>query len=200
MSMLALSASQFAGALGEVADCGGATIAEALATEAQQKLREAAGDAPFERAPERVGQVEQDVEVFSLGPGTRPLPRLQPIVSLTDAYVAFVREQTPWLADFEATHIDVQRYGRSSRGITPHRDGRRFVKLISVFALGDPAELTLCRDRQGTPVRRFRLTSGALFLLRAPGFDGRDEPGPLHAVSGPMGELRYSIGIRMERR
>lgn len=194
----------FAAVLEEVGRRGASRVPDFLRPEIQRELLAALEKARFQRAPERVGSVYQEFDLLEIRPAEAPAdPSLRPVLALCDEYVVFVMAQAEalnasWLADFEPTDIDVQRYPRGSRGITPHRDRRRFVKLITVFSLGSPAEFRLCRDREGTPLRRYRLASGDLLLLRAPGFAGQSSAGPLHSVSGPMGDMRYSIGLRME--
>jgi hypothetical protein len=108
-----------------------------------------------------------------------------------------VSQDEPWLADFRPTDIHVQRYSRDSAGISPHRDSRLFIKLISIFSLGSVAELSLFRERRGPPLRRFQLNCGDLFLLRAPGFAKCPSTRPLHSVSGPADGVRYSVTLRM---
>jgi alkylated DNA repair dioxygenase AlkB len=152
-----------------------------------------------------VGDVRQDFDLMTMKPGLAPAaPALSAILSLAEEYAALLTAQAmfldePWLRDFVPTDIHLQRYRRGSAGISPHRDSRRFIKLISVFSLGSPAEFRLCRDRRGSALRRYQLDSGDLLLLRAPGFARRPSAGPLHSVSGPTDEVRYSITLRMKQ-
>jgi len=203
--MLSLSQRALAAAMEETGRIGAGTVRGALASEARHRLVVALDGAAFERAPERVGDVRQDFHLLVMKPGKGPAdPALSPLLALAEEYAALLRARAtsldePWLADFVPTDIHVQRYGRGSAGISPHRDGRRFIKLISVFSLGSPAEFRLCRDRRGLPLRRYQLDSGDLLLLRAPGFAGRPSARPLHSVSGPAGKVRYSITLRMKQ-
>ena len=197
--------SDLAAALEEVARCGASRLPDVLRSDAQAELVAALKTADFQRAPERVGDIQQDFDLLVIRPtAAHRHPKPSPLLALYDAYAALLREESrvlsiPWLADVEPTDSSVQRYRRGSRGITPHRDRRRFVKLISIFSLGGPAEFRLCRDREGAALRRFPLASGDLLLLRAPGFAGQPSARPLHAVSGPRGAVRYSITLRMEQ-
>lgn len=197
--------SDLAVALEEVARCGASRLPDVLRSDAQAELVAALKTADFQRAPERVGDVQQDFDLLVIkSRAAHRNPKLFPLLALCDEYAALLRVQpqllhAPGLADFAPTDIYVQRYRRGSRGITPHRDHRRFVRLISIFSLGGLAEFLLCRDREGAALRRFPLASGDLLLLRAPGFAGRPSGRPLHAVSGPKGAMRYSITLRMER-
>ena len=184
---------------------GAGTARGALTPEARHGLVAALNSASFERAPERVGDVRQDFDLLVMKPGEGPAaPALSSLLALAEEYAALLGARAtsldePWLADFVPTDIHVQRYRPGSAGISPHRDGRRFIKLISVFSLGSPAEFRLCHDRRGSPLRRYQLDPGDLLLLRAPAFAERPSAGPLHSVSGPTGKMRYSITLRMEQ-
>ena len=197
--------SDLAAALEEVARCGASRLPGFLRLGARQELLAAVERVSFERAPERVRDVQQDFDLLVIRPTAASRhPKLSPLLALCDEYAALLRVQpqllnAPWLADFAPTDIYVQRYRRGSRGITPHRDHRRYVKLISIFSLGAPAEFRLCRDREGVALRRFPLAAGDLLLLRAPGFAGRHSARLLHAVSGPKAAIRHSITLRMEQ-
>ncbi len=203
--MLSVSQRDLAAATEETGRIGAGTVRGALAPEARYGLVAALDSAAFERAPERVGDVRQDFDLLVMKPGEGPAdPALSPLLALAEEYAALLGARAtsldePWLADFVPTDIHVQRYRPGSAGISPHRDGRRFIKLISVFSLGSPAEFRLCRDRRGLPLRRYQLDSGDLLLLWAPGFAGRPSARPLHSVSGPVGKVRYSITLRMEQ-
>ncbi len=203
--MLSVSQRDLAAATEETGRIAAGTVRGALAPEARYRLVAALESAAFERAPERVGDVRQDFDLLVMKPGEGPADlALSPLLALAEEYAALLRAQAvaldeSWLADFAPTDIHVQRYRPGSAGISPHRDGRRFIKLISVFSLGGPAEFRLCHDRRGSPLRRYQLDPGDLLLLRAPGFAERPSAGPLHSVSGPTGEVRYSITLRMEQ-
>jgi len=203
--MLNVSRRDLAAAMEETGRIGAGTVRGALTPEAQHRLVPILESAAFERAPERVGDVRQDFDLMVMKPGLVPTdPDVSPILDLAEECAALLRARAisldePWLADFVPTDIHVLRYVPEAVGISCHRDSRRFIKVISVFSLGSPAEFRLCRDRRASPLRRYDLNSGDLLLLRAPGFAGRPSPGPLHSVSGPAGGVRYSITLRMEQ-
>ena len=203
--MLNVSQRDLAAAMEETDRIGAGMIRGALTPEAQHRLVPVLESAAFERAPERVGDVRQDFDLMVMKPGLAPTdPDVSPILDLAEEYAALLRAcaislAEPWLADFVPTDIRVQRYARGVAGISSHRDSRGFIKVISVFSLGSPAEFRLCRDRRGSPLRRYQLNSGDLLLLRAPGFADRPSAGPLHSVLGPAAGVRYSITLRMEQ-
>jgi len=203
--MLSLSQRDLAAAMEETGRIGAGTVRGALTSEARHGLVAALESAAFERAPERVGDVRQDFGLLVMKPGlAAAAPALSPLLALAEEYAALLRVRAMsldelWLADFVPTDIHIQRYGLGSEGISPHRDSRRFIKLISIFSLGSPAEFRLFRHRRGSPLKRYQLDPGDLLLLRAPGFAERPSAGPLHSVSGPAGEARYSITLRMKQ-
>jgi hypothetical protein len=187
-------------AVGEVRRQDACKIAGALAPDARHRLVAALAAAGFQRAPEQVSTVRQDFALLVVRPPASGDPSFAPLLALCDEYAELLRRlipQQPWLGDFAPTDIYVHRYSPGSQGISRHRDGRRFAKLVSIFSLGAPAELHLCRDREGSSLRRYRLACGDLLLLRAA---GQGDAGPLHFVSGPKGGVRYSISLRMRRR
>lgn len=201
--MLSVSQRDLAAAIREVRRQDACKIGGALTPDARHRLVTALVDAGFQPAPEQVGAVRQDFDLLVVRPPASGDPSFAPLRALCDEYAEQLRRlipQQPWLDDFAPTGIYVQRYSPGSQGISPHRDGRRFVKLVSIFSLGAPAELHLCHDRQGSSLRRYRLACGDLLLLRAPGFAGQGDARPLHFVSGPKVGVRYSISVRMERR
>jgi len=199
-SILSLRQRELTEALKEVGQYGVCRIAEALTSDARHELGMALEALDFQRAPQWVAEVRQDFDLLAIQPGLgRADTVLAPLLALAESYAALLRANEPSLADFVPMDLHVQRYGQGSAGISPHRDSRRFIKLISIFSLGSPAEFRLFRDRRGSPLRRYQLNSGDLLLLRAPGFARRPSAGPLRSVSGPAGEVRYSITLRMKQ-
>jgi hypothetical protein len=204
-SMLSLRQPELAEALEEVGQYGVCKIEGAFTPDARHELRMALEALDFQRAPQGVGEVRQDFDLLTIQPGLgRVDTALAPLLALAEPYAALLRAKAlsldePSLADFVPTDLHVQRYRPGSAGISRHRDSRRFIKLISIFSLGSPAEFRLFRDRRGPPLRRYQLNSGDLLLLRAPGFARRPSGGPLHSVSGPTDDVRYSIILRMKQ-
>ncbi len=91
----------------------------------------------------------------------------------------------------------LQRYAPGALGITPHRDGRRYVKLVCNFTLAGQGRFCVCADRSGRRPRELDASPGTVILLRAPGFLGTDER-PFHFVDN-IREERYSFGLRQQR-
>jgi len=203
--MLSLRQPELAEALEEVGRYGVCKIAGTLTPDARHELRMAFEALDFQRAPQWVGEVRQDFDLLAIQPGLGHADTvLAPLLALAESYAALLRAKAlsldePSLADFVPTDLHVKRYNPGSAGISRHRDSQRFIKLISIFSLGGPAEFHLFRDRRGPALRRYQLNSGDLLLLRAPDFARRPSGGPLHSVSGPTDDVRYSITLRMKQ-
>ena len=88
----------------------------------------------------------------------------------------------------------LQRYRAGALGITPHRDGSRYINLAALFTLSGEARFCLCDDRGGGGARQLDAAPGTVILLRAPGFRGAAGR-PFHFVSD-IRARRYSFGLR----
>ena len=93
--------------------------------------------------------------------------------------------------------FSLQRYPSGSIGITPHRDGRRYINLICIFAIGGRGRFFICADRAGSAAVQIDASPGSVILMRAPGFLGSNLR-PFHYVTGITG-TRYSFGMRQLR-
>ena len=91
----------------------------------------------------------------------------------------------------------LQRYRSGRLGISPHRDGLRYVNLACLFTLAGGARFCLCEDRRGAGAREIDAAPGTVILMRAPGFLGGADR-PFHFVSDIRGR-RYSFGLRQRR-
>src|SRR5688572_22046831 len=152
--MLSIREQELARALEEVGRSGVCSIPGALTPEARRELRPALEGLEFQRAPKSVGEVRQDFDLWSTDLEPESLAATPAaLLALAEAYTALlqsmaVSEDELWLADFRPTDIHVQHYSRDSAGISPHRDSRQFIKLISIFCLGSAAKLSLFRERR----------------------------------------------------
>jgi alkylated DNA repair dioxygenase AlkB len=142
-----------------------------------------------------IGQVRQEAESFEVS--AEHLKRRYPLLSiLRDELVRRVHEHG--VLEWVPNEIVVLRYQPDSFGITPHRDQRRFAQLVAVITVAGSAPFTLCRNREGEPIRTWQADAGSLVLLRGSGLAGNPDGRPLHLVGGPTGTPRISIGIRMD--
>jgi hypothetical protein len=93
--------------------------------------------------------------------------------------------------------FSLQRYPAGSIGITPHRDGWRYINLICIFVISGKGRFYVCADRAGSAAVEIAALPGSVILMRAPGFLGANLR-PFHYVTGITGE-RYSFGMRQLR-
>ena len=91
----------------------------------------------------------------------------------------------------------LQRYEEGSIGITPHRDGLRFINLVCVFVIGGKGSFYVCSDRSGNDSIEIDASPGNVIFMRAPGFLGSEDERPFHYVAG-IRETRYAFGLRQK--
>jgi|SRR5215211_1071730 len=196
--MLALSEAVLADALDRLEHDDAVLLAGAIDGGMLEDLAREVAALDFARAAPRAGSVEQDYDFVAFGlPDAEPaLPPL--LTHLKHEFVALASSPLD-AATFRPTELYVQRYAPGSRGISVHRDQRRFSRLIVIFSLGAPARFYLHANRRGDIATAFIVESGDLMLLRAP-TQPQDPPGPLHSVAGPESGTRYSVSMRMEHR
>jgi hypothetical protein len=108
-----------------------------------------------------------------------------------------VLPEYPFSSCLRFDSLSLQRYPAGSIGITPHRDGWRFVNLICIFAIGGRGRFYVCADRAGSAAVEIDAAPGNVILMRAPGFLGANLR-PFHYVTGIPAE-RYSFGLRQLR-
>jgi hypothetical protein len=150
---------------------------------------------PFVPAAPVIGQVRQQLEAFRVPVEQLPL-RYPLLAELCDELIVQIHQQG--VPGWVPNEISFQRYQPGSLGITPHRDQRRYAALVAVVTVAGSALFTLCRNRNGEPIRSWQANAGSLVLLRGPGLAGDPDGRPLHLVGGPTGGTpRTSIGIRM---
>lgn len=174
----------------------GAASFPVLSAEATRRYAEAATGCGFETAAATAGRysVSQDFEVCSDVPPANPVMELREALELRlDALLgpagANVLDGPLRLDD-----VVLQRYAAGSRGISPHRDGKRFVNLLCIVVLRGSAPFAVCDDRAGSNAREVDGRPGSLILLRAPGFLG-EELRPFHYV-GDVTEERITASFR----
>ena len=105
--------------------------------------------------------------------------------------------QSPFSTPLRFNSLSLQKYEQGSIGITPHRDGLRYINLISIFVIGGKGRFFVCADRSGREAVEIDAAPGNLILIRAPGFL-REDIRPFHFVS-EISCRRYSFGLRQLR-
>ncbi|HZA15489.1 MAG TPA: alpha-ketoglutarate-dependent dioxygenase AlkB [Pseudonocardiaceae bacterium] len=176
-----------------VTEQGAAFTAHAVRQPVCEQLAGELRDGPYQPVESVIGPVRQETESFEVA-----IPELDqyPLLSgLCDELIRQVHEHgvPQWMPN----EVSIQRYRPGSVGITPHRDQRRYAQLVAVITIAGSAPFTLCRNRDGDPIRTWQARQGSLVLLRGPGLAGDPDGRPMHMVGGPTGTLRTSIGIRM---
>lgn len=180
--------------LREVTEHGVAFAARAVHPPFCGQLMTELRDGPYEPVQPLIGQVRQETESFEV-----PFAQLDlyPVLrGLCDELIQQVHEHGA--PEWVPNEVAIQRYQPGSIGITPHRDQRRYAQLVAVITVVGEAPFTLCRNRDGDPVRTWQADQGSLLLLRGPGLAGVPDGRPMHLVGGPTGKPRTSIGIRMD--
>ncbi|MGH3672975.1 MAG: hypothetical protein ACRDSH_20485 [Pseudonocardiaceae bacterium] len=178
----------------EVIGQGAAFVARAVRQPVCGQLAEELCDGPYQPVAPEIGPVRQEVGSFEVS--AAELDRYPVLAGLWDELAGQVRQHG--VPEWVPNEAAVQRYQPGSLGITPHRDQRRFARLVVVITVTGCAPFTLCRSRDGDPVRTWQAGEGSLVLLRGPGLDGDPDGRPMHAVGGPAGVPRTSVGIRMD--
>lgn len=181
--------------LHEVTEQGAAFAAHAVRRSFCDQLAAELQGGPYEPVEPVIGQVRQEAESFVVGAGE--LDRYPVLGYLCDELVGQVHEHG--VAEWVPNEVAVQRYQPGSAGITPHRDQRRYAQLVAVITVAGSAPFTLCRNRDGDPIRTWQAAAGSLVLLRGPGLAGDPDGRPMHLVGGPTGTPRTSIGVRMDK-
>jgi len=124
-------------------------------------------------------------------------------LELRDAFQAWLEErlqgppQSPFSTPPRFNSLSLQKYEQGSIGITPHRDGLRYINLIGIFVIGGKGRFFVCADRSGREAVEIDATPGVVILMCAPGFLGEDRR-PFHYVS-EISVTRYSFGLRQLR-
>ncbi len=187
------------GALTEVCDGGAAVVPAALDEGFRRRLRREIAAGPFRGFAESFnrGLVRQQIDGYDVEGDMAGFPA---VAELRDGLTALVRKhgrEIRGLATWRPNEAGVARYRHGSIGITPHLDGRSYRRLVAVVTVWGRAQFVVCRDRAGEVAKSWEARPGSLTLLRGPGLGGRRDGRPFHAVAGPRGQGRCSLGLRM---
>jgi alkylated DNA repair dioxygenase AlkB len=98
--------------------------------------------------------------------------------------------------DWRPGEIFVRRYRQGSAGMSPHRDGKRFLLLVATLTVAGTADF-FRHNENGEVTATWPLVPGDLVLLRGMGSHGVPDGRPFHSVGGPAGDLRCSVAFRM---
>ena len=76
-------------------------------------------------------------------------------LDLRDAFQSWMDErlaslpQYPFASPLRFNSLSLQKYEQGSIGITPHRDGLRYINLICIFVIAGQGRFFVCADRSG---------------------------------------------------
>ena len=180
----------------------GATSVSLLDEDFRVTLLKEAQDYDYEPEDEIVGNgdrvVRQQVSSFD------DFPEDSSYVLLKNSFQDLLEQRLAQLGSYPfetALGFDsmvLQRYEEGSIGITPHRDGLRFINLVCVFVIDGKGRFYVCSDRSGKGCIEIDASLGNVVLMRAPGFLGSEDERPFHYVTD-IRESRYTFGLRQER-
>jgi hypothetical protein len=180
-------------------EAGAAFIPRALNEPFRQQLQREIQEGPFERLPDRIGPVRQQVDLFVVTDAMTDCPTL---ARLRAEFVTRLRQDGPQLAGLARwwpNEAYVQRYEPGALGVSPHLDSKRFAVLVAIFTAEGSARFALCQDRAGAIVQEWEAGPGSLTLLRGPGLLDAEDRRPFHTVHGPAAGRRFSITLRMNQ-
>jgi hypothetical protein len=180
-------------------EAGAAFVPRALNEPFRQQLQRDIEDGPFERLPDRIGPVRQEVDLFVVTDAMTAHPTL---ARLRAQFVTRLRQDGPQLAGLRRwwpNEAYVQRYEPGTLGVSPHLDSKRFAVLVAIFTAEGSARFALCQDRAGAIVQEWEAGPGSLTLLRGPGLLDAEDRRPFHTVHGPAAGRRFSITLRMNQ-
>jgi hypothetical protein len=142
--------------------------------------------------------VYQDFDLATELNGAAGLMALAGAVDTHIARALRSMKRNPLPDRFAINDLIVQRYFAGSAGISAHRDHIRYVGLVAIVVLAGAGRFFISQDRAGRDAREIPAPPGHLLLMRAPGFQGRNDR-PFHAVR-EITEERYILGLRCDSR
>jgi hypothetical protein len=188
-------------ALRECARAGHARVSSAISTDVLRRLDAEIERGPFRPFRESFGEVRQQIDGYDISIPSSGLPALTALCrDLRDA----VRSQgrgVRGLASWAPNEVGVTHYVPGSIGITPHKDGRWYRRMVVVATVYGRAPFAICGSRDPADVvERWIAAPGDLVFMRGPGLAGARDGRPFHLVEGPRRGERLSLGIRMSTR
>jgi len=176
----------------------GAASAPILNEDFRRSLLKEAESYDYRPEDEIVGSgdrvVRQQVESFENFRGESKYILLKRLFQRLMEEVLRELDEYPFDTPLNFNSMVLQKYRRGSLGITPHRDGLKFINLVCLFIIGGGGEFFVCSDRSGRGTREIYTCLGRVVFLRAPGFMGSGER-PFHFVT-EIRETRYAFGLR----
>ncbi len=179
----------------------GATSVPLLTDRAQQALLAEAMHFRYQREAELVGRgdrvVRQELASFAAFPADSSFLQLRAVLQDRLERELAACQPYPFDVPLQFNSLVLQKYDAGSLGITPHRDGKRYVNLICVVVLAGHGRFFVCEDRSGRGAHQVGAAPSMAIFMRGPGFRGSQDR-PFHYVS-EIGETRYTFGLRQRR-
>jgi hypothetical protein len=179
----------------------GATSVPLLTDSAEQALLQEAVHYQYHREADVVGSgdrvVRQEMASFEAFPAESTFLRLRDLLQDRLARQLAACQPYPFDVPLRLNRLVLQKYDAGSLGITPHRDGKRYMNLICVVVLAGRGRFFVCEDRTGRGARKVEAAPGMAIFMRGPGFHGSQDR-PFHSVS-EIRETRYTFGLRQRR-
>jgi hypothetical protein len=180
---------------------GHARVTSAITTDVLRRLRAEIEGNPFRPFGESFGEVRQQIDGYDVPVPAKGFPVLTAVCRELRAVVRSQGRGVRGLASWAPNEVGVTHYIPGSIGITPHKDGKWYRRMVVVATVYGRAPFAICatRDPQDI-VERWIAEPGDLVLMRGPGLAGARDGRPFHLVEGPRRGERLSLGIRMSTR
>jgi hypothetical protein len=179
----------------------GATSVPLLPENLRLELLEEAKKHTYEPEPEEVGSgdrlVRQQMATIEDFPQGSLFLQLRDAIQETFDEGLVKVGPYPFTSIFQFNDLSLQKYRAGSLGITPHRDGLKFINLICIVVVGGQGRFFVCSDRSGNDSLEIDAEPGRAIFLRAPGFMGGNDR-PFHYLT-EVTEERYSFGLRQRK-
>jgi hypothetical protein len=188
-------------ALRACASVGHARVTSAVGGDALRRLRAEIERSPFRPFGESFGQVRQQIDGYDIPVPAASFPVLTALCRDLRTVVRAQGGGVRGLATWAPNEVGVTHYVPGSIGITPHKDGRWYRRMVVVVTVNGRAPFAICGSRDPEDiVERWMSGPGDLVLMRGPGLAGARDGRPFHLVEGPRRGERLSLGIRMSTR
>jgi hypothetical protein len=183
------------------ATVGHGRVTSAIATDVLRRLRTEIERGHFRPFGESFGEVRQQIDGYDVSVPADGFPLLTALcLDLRDV----VRSQglgLRGLASWAPNEVGVTHYIPGSIGITPHKDGKWYRRMVVVATVYGRAPFAICASRDPDDIlERWIAEPGDLVLMRGPGLADARDGRPFHLVEGPRRGERLSLGIRMSTR
>jgi hypothetical protein len=188
-------------ALAACARVGHARVTSAVGSDTLRHLRAEIERSPFHPFGESFGQVRQQIDGYDIRVPAGGFPVLSALCRDLRDIVRSQGRGLRGLASWAPNEVGVTHYVPGSIGITPHKDGRWYRRMVVVVTVYGRAPFAICGSRDPEDiVERWMPGPGDLVLMRGPGLAGARDGRPFHLVEGPRRGERLSLGIRMSTR